>query len=92
MESEHFRIFIQRKALKVLVHLFESAFGRSVIHLKLGQLVVVVHNFRAEVLAEHGVHGTDITVISDTSSVVDLSHDVVKGDVWYLRLLSQEEE
>jgi hypothetical protein len=77
---------------EVLIQLAEGALWRSIVNVQLRQSVGIVHNFWAEVLFKHRVDSPDVSVISNTPSVVDLSDDVVQGLVGDIWLLCQEEE
>ena len=70
----------------------EGTFRRGVVGFELGQFVVITHEFRSEVLLENSLDSADITLVSDTTTVVDLGDDDVQSLVGDLGLFLQAAE
>jgi len=91
VETEDLRVLIKGQTSDVLKSCGERALGRCVVGVELRETVIVTHDLGAEVPSEERVDSANVTIVSDTTTIVDLRDNVVQSLVRHLGLLGQEE-
>jgi hypothetical protein len=79
MKTEDFRVLDQRKLLNIVHVDINGAVGRSIVNTRLRELVAFFENLRVRILPEESYEAATIPIISDTTTVVDLTGDVEHG-------------
>jgi len=91
VEAEHFRAVLERKLIDVVPVHVDVSVRRREVELRVRVVVSVFEVLGAVVLLQGRQQATQIELVSDTTTVVNLAGDVDKSLPWDLILLIEEE-